>query len=94
MRTTVRIADDVLRELKDRAHREDTSLTKLLDRILRLGLRGDERRSLKKRPYREKTHDMGPPRFDVTQASAIADALEDEAIIERMRLMEKFAEGA
>jgi hypothetical protein len=42
MRTTVRIDDDLLRELKDRAHREDISLTKLLDRVIRQGMTSGE----------------------------------------------------
>ncbi len=92
MRTTVRIDDDLLRELKDRAHREDISLTKLLDRVLRLGLNG-EGGNRKKRPYREKTFDTGPPNFDVTRAWAVAEDLETEAMIETLRRIEQQAKG-
>jgi Ribbon-helix-helix protein, copG family len=85
MRTTVRIDDELLSELKELASREDVSLTKLLNRVLRQGLaRGKEAVRPKRRPYREKTFDMGVPRFDVTKALALAAELEDEAIIEKL----------
>lgn len=92
MRTTVRIADDLLRELKDRAHREDTSLTKLLDRVIRRGLLAGDG-TAKKRPYREKTFDMGPPNFDVTKAWQVAEDLETEELIESLRRIERQARG-
>lgn len=93
MRTTVRIDDDLLRDLKERAHREDISLTTLLNRVLRQGLAGGDAARPKKRPYREKTFDMGPPKFDVNRALALAAELEDEAIMEKIALREKRARG-
>lgn len=85
MRTTVRLDDDLLTALKERAQREDASLTKLLNRALREWLHG--RRSdveAKKRAYREKTFNMGKPLVDLTKALALSAALEDEAIIEKL----------
>ena len=84
MRTTVRIDDDLLRELKSRAQRENISLTKLLNRVLQQGL-AEREPSRKKRRFRQKTFNMGIPRFDVTKALALAAELEDEAIIEKLR---------
>ena len=85
MRSTVRFDDDVLDALKERAQREKTSLTKLLNEALREWLaNGSQATKLKKRPYREKTFDMGPPRFDVTKAMSLAAELEDEAIMEKL----------
>lgn len=85
MRTTVRIDDDLMRELKSRAQRENVSLTKLLNQVLRRGLAAGEAAGRKKRRFRQKTFDMGMPRFDVTKALALAAELEDEAIIEKLR---------
>jgi hypothetical protein len=85
MRSTVRFDEDVLDALKERAQREETSVTKLLNRALREWLSGSlQMTKLKKRPYRERTFDMGPPRFDVTKAMALSAELEDEAIIEKL----------
>ena len=85
MRSTVRLDDDLLNALKERARREDTSLTKLLNRALREWLHS--RRldvEAKKRAYREKTFSMGKPFVDLTKALALSAALEDEAIIEKL----------
>jgi Ribbon-helix-helix protein, copG family len=85
MRSTVRFDDDVIDALKERANREKVSLTKLLNRALREWLSGGSQVAKpNKRPYREKTFDMGPPRFDVTKALSLAAELEDEAIIEKL----------
>jgi hypothetical protein len=85
MRTTVRIDDDLMHELKSRSQRENVSLTKFLNRVIRRGLSIGEAAARKKSPFRQKTYDMGVPRFDVTKALALAAELEDEAIIEKLR---------
>ena len=86
MRSTVRLDDDLLTSLKERAEREDTSLTKLLNRALREWLAGRwsdiESRKL---AYREKTFDTGKPLVDLTKALQLSAELEDEAIIEKLR---------
>ncbi len=85
MRSTVRLDDDLLTALKDRAHREETSLTKLLNKALREWLAGGPKAvEAKKRAYREKTYSMGKPLVDLTKALALSAALEDEAIIEKL----------
>ena len=83
MRTTVRIDDDLLRQIKDRAHRENLSLSKLLNEVLRRGLAREPQR---RRPFKQKTHDMGKPLIDLTKANAIAAELEDEAILRKLAL--------
>lgn len=94
MRTTVRIDDDLLRELKERAEREDVSMTKMLDRVIRQGMAsGDAAIQVKKRAYQEKTFDMGVPKFNVDQALALAAELEDEVIMAKFAAAEKFADG-
>jgi hypothetical protein len=85
MRSTVRLDDDLLTSLKERAEREDTSLTKLLNRALREWLNGQRAEvEAKKLAYREKTFSMGRPLVDLTKALALSAAMEDEAIIEKL----------
>jgi len=70
MRTTVRIDDDLLRDLKQQAQREGTSLAKLLNRVLRRGMSALSRQTKPVRPYREKTFRMGRPKVDLDKALA------------------------
>ncbi|HYB41683.1 MAG TPA: hypothetical protein VEL75_07935 [Candidatus Methylomirabilis sp.] len=88
MRSTVRIDDDLFRELKERAHRESTSLTSLLNRMLRAGLQAAPAggRSARRRRLREKTHSMGPPRVELLKALALAAGLEDEEALRKMAM--------
>jgi hypothetical protein len=85
MRSTVRLDDDLLLALKDRARREETSMTKLLNRALREWLHGGPKIvAAKKRAYREKTFNMGKPLVDLTKALSLSAAMEDEAFIEKL----------
>lgn len=77
VRTTLRLDDDLFRELKKRASREGLTLSQLVNLALRQSLRTEER---PRRAFRQKTRDLGRPSFDVTKANAIAAALEDHAI--------------
>jgi hypothetical protein len=85
MRTTVRIDDDLHRRLKDQAHRQNVSLTSLVNRVLRNGLDAPTK-SRPKRRYREKVFDMGVPKINLDKPLAFAAALEDEEIIRKMSL--------
>ena len=80
MRTTVRIDDDLLRELKERAHSEGTSLTKLINRALRNGMRETRGTRQAVRPFREKTFRMGEPTVNLDKSLALAASLEDEEV--------------
>lgn len=85
MRTTVRIDDDLLRELRERAHRERTSLTVLVNRVIRCGLeRSLQGRAGGSRRYREEVFAMGMPRVALDKALALAAALEDGEVVEKM----------
>ncbi len=86
MRSTVRIDDDLLLELKERARKENISLTRLLNRTLRAGIQASHKPSPRKPRYREKTYLMGTPRVDLHKALALAAELEDEEIIRKMML--------
>lgn len=78
MRTTLRLDDDVLAELKKRADREGLSLSEVVNLALRQGLASERRR--RRRPFRQATRDLGAASFDATRANAAAAALEDEEI--------------
>jgi hypothetical protein len=84
MRTTVQIDDDLLRDLKEQAHREGTSLARLINRVLRLGLDTSRQAKAPVRPYREKTYNMGVPNVSLDKALALAAALEDDEVIEKL----------
>lgn len=84
MRTTIRIEDDLLRQLKEQARKENTSLTRALARTLRAGLRTSSKPSPRKRRLQEQTHPMGSPRIRLDKALALAAALEDEEIVRKV----------
>lgn len=81
MRTTVRIDADLLAELKERARAAGTSLTELLNRVLRAGL---EARRPGRRRVRIRTVDMGTPKVDLDRALHVAAELEDEEILREL----------
>jgi hypothetical protein len=83
VRTTVRIDDDLLAELRKRAGHD--SLTRVLNETIRRGIAAhDGERERKIREYRETTYDMGEPLVDLTKALALSFALDDEKVIRLM----------
>ena len=86
MRTTIRIADDLLDQLREQAQREKLPLTQLLDRTLRAGIRASSAGRPRRSRYREETHALGAPRVDTEKALALAAALEDAEIARKMAL--------
>jgi hypothetical protein len=84
MRTTVAIDEDVLCDLKQQAEREGVSLARLINRVLRQGLRFEQQTRKPPRRYREKTFRMGPPKADLTKALALAASLEDDEVREEL----------
>ena len=86
MRTTVRIDDDLLSDLKEVAEKEKLSLTKAFNKILRVGLNSQESPPARKRPFRQKTYSMGEPLFDYGKANKFAAQLEDEEILRKLKL--------
>lgn len=84
MRTTVQIDDDLLKDLKEQARGEGTSLARLINQVLRRGLGAMRRAGKPVRPYRERTFRMGAPRVDLTKALALASRLEDEEAREKL----------
>lgn len=83
MRTTLRIDDALLAELKERAQAEGVSLTELVNRVLRTGL---EAKRPRRRAVRIRPADMGAPRVDLDRALHVAGELEDEEILRKAAL--------
>jgi len=86
MRTTFAIDDDLLRDLKRRAEQDRTSLTRLVNNLLRKAVNGTLSPAGNQKPYKEKTFSMGRPLVDVTKALALAAELEDEEIVRKLAL--------
>ncbi|MBX3425714.1 MAG: ribbon-helix-helix protein, CopG family [Pirellulales bacterium] len=84
-RSTVRLDDDLMFALKERAHREATSVTKLINQAIRDWLAGRTTGPARRTPYVQKTFSMGEPLVDLNKALQFSGELEDEAIIERLR---------
>ena len=86
MRTTVRIDDELLQRLREKARKENISLTRLLDQTLRAGMQASGKPGRPRRRHREQTLAMGAPRMKLDKALALAAALEDEEIARKLRL--------
>ncbi len=86
MRSTFRIDDDVLEELKSQARQQQVPLTRVVNRVLRAGLAASGGRGAKRKRYRESTHAMGAPRADLDKALALAAGLEDEEVLRKLAM--------
>lgn len=85
MRTTTRIDDGLLETLKEQARRDGTSLTQVVNRVLRSGLAAS-RAPVRRRRHHEKTFAMGRPSIDLRKALAAAARLEDEEVLRKLAL--------
>jgi hypothetical protein len=86
MRTTLRIDDDLMRELRRRAREEHLSLGSLVSRLLRRALEAGQTKQRAGRRHREKVFSMGRPTLDLDKALALAASLEDQASVEKMAM--------
>lgn len=86
MRTTIRLDDELIDEVKARAQRENISVTRLLNRLVRAGLRAGAERPAKRRPFRQRVHALGVPRLRVDKALTLAATLEDEEVVRELAL--------
>jgi len=84
MRSTVRIDDDLMIELKSRAHAESVSLTRMINRMLRAGLAQRKPEGQRTKRFTQKTVSMGRPNIDLDKALALAAQLEDEEIVRKL----------
>jgi predicted transcriptional regulator len=79
MRTTVRIDDDLLRSLKQRAERGHLSLTEVVNQTLRDGLAAaPENRKKATKKFWQRVCNMGVPRIDISKANPFLAELDDE----------------
>lgn len=84
MRTTLNIADDILREMKARAHETGVSLKRVTNDLLRAGLDLRASTSRRRRRYREEVADLGEPRVNFDRALVLAAQLEDEETLRKL----------
>jgi hypothetical protein len=87
MRTTLTIDDQLATALKDAAHRSNKSFKEVVNETLRAGLAAKGAPGAA-RPYRLSTVSMGHVAgdFDLDKALALADALEDEELVRKLRM--------
>ncbi len=85
MRTTLTIDDALLRQLRQKALDTGKPFKQVVNDTLRLGL--TQTTGPQREPYRCPSFSMGQPRWPVNldKATALADALEDEELISKMR---------
>lgn len=86
MRTTLAIAEDILRELKKLARKTDRPMTEVANEVLRRGLASMRDAPKKTRSFKESPVDMGEPRVDLTKALALAAEIEDEEHVRKYQL--------
>jgi len=86
MKTTLTIDDQILADLKERAHRQNVPLKQMVNQVLRRGLEADSN-PLPRKPFRGKTFSMGQPLVpSLDKSLAIAAALDDEEIVRKLAL--------
>jgi len=83
MRTTIDIADILMRELQDRAIRDSTTLKEEVNRTLEKGLGRD---SADRSPWKPVSYQMGTPSADLDKAWEVAEVLEADAAIAKREL--------
>lgn len=81
MRTTLRLDDDLLIELKKRASKEGLTLSEIVNLSLRQSLSTPGRGP---RVFKQQTRNLGRPSFDVTRANAVAGALDDDDALRKL----------
>lgn len=81
----MRLDDEVLELLKTEARKQKTSVTRLLNRALKVGLQSRPPRR-RQAPFRERTHSMGAPRVPLDKALALAAAVEDEEHVRELHV--------
>lgn len=83
MRTTLTIDDQLAAELKRVAHESGKSFKQVVNDALRAGLQPAGAVSVR---YRLKPASMGKPKpgFNLNKALALADSLEDDALVQKL----------
>ena len=84
MRTTIRIDDDLLMQLKSRAQKDHLALSQILNRIIRDGLHASATGSKPLPHFREKVMAMGTSSQNLDKALTLSSALEAEEILRKL----------
>jgi hypothetical protein len=82
MRTTITLDPDVEILLKKAMHERDASFKQVLNDAVRQGM--NRGRAEPRRRYEPMTVDLGRQLVDLTKANALADELEDLALVEKL----------
>lgn len=82
MRTTITLEPDVERLLQQAMREGDASFKQVVNEAIRRGL--NRARPRPRRRYEPMTVDLGRQLVDLTKANALADELEDLALIEKL----------
>jgi hypothetical protein len=83
MRTTIRIDDELFERLKREAQSENTSMTRLVNRLIRAGLSAPPAR--RKRAYRQRVYSLGVPKTTLDKALALAGDDETDEVVRELR---------
>jgi len=86
VRTTLSIADDLLKDLRALAHARRLTLTAAANTVLRAGLASLSERDQPRSRFREQPVDMGVPTVDLTKALALAAGMEDQEVLRKLEL--------
>ena len=86
VRTTLSIADDLLRDLRALARARKQTLTDAANTVLRVGLASLESGPPRARRFREPPADLGVPSVDLTKALSFAARLEDEEVVRKLEM--------
>jgi hypothetical protein len=83
MQTVVNLDPDVEQRLRQEARDRNVDFDRVLNEAVRSGLAAA---ATKGRRFVQKTYSMGSDHLDLTHALALADELEDQETIRKMRL--------
>ncbi|MBV9155606.1 MAG: hypothetical protein JO097_05045 [Acidobacteriaceae bacterium] len=86
MGTVVNLDPDVEELLRREVRERNVEFDRVLNEAVRAGLLPGATGKDQRKPFMQKTYSMGPPRVDLTMT--VADELEDEERIRKMRLTE------
>jgi hypothetical protein len=86
MRTTLTIDDDLVRELREKAHKTGSPFKEVVNSAIREGLEQlDKPKQIN--PYKCKTYSLGyPPSADLDRSLSLADRLESEEVARKLSL--------
>lgn len=87
MKTTVTIEEDLSAQLARAAQAAGMDVNQIANHVIREGLKAvTPPPGIEPKPFVQRTYDLGlRPEFNWDKASAIADSLEDEAILAKLR---------